>query len=476
LKARSRDTGQPVILVVEDEQYVRESLTAYLDDIGFRVLVAENGRSGLELFRSRHPDIVMTDLRMPVMDGFALVEAIAAEAEFTPIVVVSGVGAVDEAVRAMRLGAWDYLSKPIVNFEELQIVLERSLERARTKYELERLRRHLSDGTLGDETAFSSIVTTSLRMREIFLYLESVAPSRQPVLITGETGTGKELVARSVHTLSGLSGQFVAVNLAGLDDTMFSDTLFGHQRGAYTGADRAREGLIRQASGGTLFLDEIGDLSPGSQVKLLRLLQEREYLPLGADKVQKSDARIVAATHADLKVRMELGTFRPDLYYRLCSHRVELPPLRDRPEDLPLLTAHFLEKAAVSLGKQTPAAPAELNRYLAAYRFPGNVRELEALIHDAVARTGNRILPLESIVTAIGADLLAPQFTAATPGSCPVCPFAGTFPTLKNAEDLLISEALRLADNNQRLAAAYLGITRQALNKRLSRGNFPHPH
>lgn len=460
---------QPTILVVEDEQYVRESLTAYLDDMGYRVLEAENGRIALELFRSRHPDIVMTDLRMPVMDGFALVEAITAETEFMPIVVVSGVGAVDEAVRAMRLGAWDYLSKPIVNFEELQITLERSLERARIKCELERLRRHLSDGTLGDETAFGSIITTSSRMRAIFLYLESVAPSRQPVLISGETGTGKELVARAVHTLSGIGGPYVAINLAGLDDAMFSDTLFGHQRGAYTGADRAREGLIRQAAGGTLFLDEIGDLSPGSQVKLLRLLQEGEYLPLGADKVQRSSARIVAATHADLKSKMESGTFRPDLYYRLCSHRVELPPLRDRPEDLPLLTAHFLEKSAALLGKPTPVAPAELNCYLAAYRFPGNIREMESIIHDAVARSVSRILSLEPIVAAIGTDLRIPVSAVPVVSNCPVCPFGEKFPTLKGAEDLLIAEALRLADNNQRLAAAYLGISRQALNKRLSR-------
>jgi DNA-binding NtrC family response regulator len=460
---------QPTILVVEDERYVRESLTVYLDDIGYKVLSAENGQIGLEQFRSQHPDIVMTDLRMPVMDGFTLVETIAAESEFTPIVVVSGVGEVNEAVRAMRLGAWDYLSKPIMNFEELQIMLERSLERARTKYELERLRRHLSDGTLGNESAFSSIITQSPRLRAIFLYLESVAPSRQPVLITGETGTGKELIARAAHTLSGLDGPFVAINLAGLDDSMFSDTLFGHLRGAFTGADSVREGLIRQAAGGTLFLDEIGDLTPGSQVKLLRLLQEGEYLPLGADKVQRSDARIVAATHSDLKLKMEQGTFRPDLYYRLCSHRVELPPLRDRPEDIPLLTEHFMEKASALLGKVTPNAPPELNCYLSAYRFPGNIRELEAIIHDAVARSGSRILSLESIVSAIGGGLRSHVLPAPVTSHCPVCPFAEKFPTLKGAEDLLVSEALRLADNNQRLAATYLGITRQALNKRLSR-------
>lgn len=469
MKTASKADRRPTILVIDDEDYVRESFTAYLDDLGYRVIEAENGQVGLEKFRTLLPDIVMTDLRMPVMDGFALVEAITSESEYTPVVVVSGVGAIDEAVRAMRMGAWDYLSKPIINFDELQITLENCLERAGTMQELERLRRHLSDGTLEDESAFSGIITQSPRMRTIFLYLESVAPSRQPVLVSGETGTGKELIAQAVHTLSGVDGPFVAINLAGLDDTMFSDTLFGHQRGAFTGADRVREGLIRQASGGTLFLDEIGDLSPGSQVKLLRLLQNGEYLPLGSDKVQKSDARIVAATNANLKLKMEAGTFRPDLYYRLSSHKVELPPLRERSEDFKPLSDYFLKKAAALLGKAVPVAPAELYSYLASYRFPGNIRELEAIIHDAVARSTSRILPLEPVLAAIGNDLGKQSTVISVASQCPVCPFAGKFPTLKDAEELLVNEALRLAENNQRLAAAYLGITRQALNKRLSR-------
>lgn len=469
MKTASKADRTPTILVIDDEEYVRGSFTAYLEDIGYSVIEAENGKVGLEKFHSHKPDIVMTDLRMPVMDGFTLVETIAAESEFTPVVVVSGVGAIDEAVRAMRLGAWDYLSKPIINFDELQITLDNCLERAGTIQELERLRRHLSDGTLEDESAFGSIITHSPRMRTIFLYLESVAPSRQPVMVSGETGTGKELIAQAVHTLSRLGGPFVAINLAGLDDTMFSDTLFGHQRGAFTGAERAREGLIRQAAGGTLFLDEIGDLTPGSQVKLLRLLQNGEYLPLGADKVQKSDARIVAATNANLKLKMEEGQFRPDLYYRLCSHKVELPPLRERPEDFKPLSDHFLKKAAKLLGKAVPLAPAELSSYLASYRFPGNIRELEAILHDAVARSSSRVLPLEPILAAIGNDLGNQSTAVSAVSQCPVCPFTGKFPTLKDAEELLVSEALRLADNNQRLAAAYLGITRQALNKRLSR-------
>jgi len=204
-------------------------------------------------------------------------------------------------------------------------------------------------------------------------------------------------------------------------------------------------------------------------VKLLRLLQEGEYLPLGSDKPLRSDARVVAATHADLKSLMEKGSFRPDLFYRLCAHRVELPPLRDRCEDIPLLLAHFLEKAAASLGKPCPSVPPELNRYLKAYRFPGNIRELEAMVHDAVARHGGRVLPLEPFIESIGRELVSSCDNSVLESRCPVCPFCNGFPTLKDAETQLIREALRLADNNQRLAATYLGITRQALNKRLSR-------
>lgn len=457
------------ILIIEDDLYVRESMSMYLNKVGYQVLKADNGETGLALFRAERPDVVLTDLRMPVLDGFAVVAEVTAESQLTPVIVVSGIGAVDEAVRAMRLGAWDYLSKPIACFEVLQITVESCLERARTKRELDQLRRHVLEGTLGDEAVFSSVITVSPRMRAIFQYLESVAPSRQPLLITGETGTGKELIARAVHTLSGVPGPMVAINLAGLDDTMFSDTLFGHQRGAFTGAERAREGMIRQAAGGTLFLDEIGDLPLGSQTKLLRLLQEGEYLPLGSDKIQKSSARIVAATHANLKEKMEQGLFRPDLYYRLCSHRVELPPLRERQEDLLLLAEHFLATSAVLLNKSVPIAPPELALYLAAYRFPGNVRELEALIYDAVARSTSRILSLESIVSAIGGNLKTPVSVPHQLTRCGYCPFTDKFPTLKDAEELLISEALKLAHNNQRLAAAYLGITRQALNKRLTR-------
>ncbi len=464
-----REAVEPAILLVDDEEELLFSSQLILRRAGFKnVLTQSDSRRVMELLAEQPVALVLLDMTMPHVTGSELLKQIKAAYPDLAVIMVTAVNCLETAVACMRNGADNYLVKPVEK-DCLIATVRTSYELARTRCDLETLRRCLAQGTLGRETAFSKIVTASPRMRNIFLYLESVAPSRQPVLITGETGTGKELAARAVHDLSGRGGPFVAINLAGLDDAMFSDTLFGHQRGAFTGAERAREGLIRQASGGTLFLDEIGDLTFSSQVKLLRLLQEGEYLPLGADKPQKSDVRVVAATHADLKSLMEKGGFRPDLYYRLCAHRVELPSLRERCEDIPLLLAHFLEKAAASLGKPCQTVPPELSRYLKAYRFPGNIRELEAMVHDAVARHNGRILPLEPFVVAIGRDLVASCDSSVFESRCPVCPFCNGFPTLKDAENQLIREALRLADNNQRLAATYLGITRQALNKRLSR-------
>ncbi|MDO9309064.1 MAG: sigma-54 dependent transcriptional regulator [Deltaproteobacteria bacterium] len=460
---------EPAILLVDDEEELLFSSRLILRRAGFKnVLTQSDSRRVMDLLAEQPVALVLLDMTMPHVTGSELLKQIKAAYPDLAVIMVTAVNCLETAVACMRNGADNYLVKPVEK-DSLIATVRTSYELARTRCDLERLRRCLALGTLGSETAFSRIVTASPRMRNIFLYLESVAQSRQPVLITGETGTGKELAARAVHDLSGRGGSFVAINLAGLDDAMFSDTLFGHQRGAFTGAERTREGLIRQAAGGTLFLDEIGDLTLSSQVKLLRLLQEGEYLPLGADKPQKSDVRVVAATHADLKSLMEKGGFRPDLFYRLCAHRVELPSLRERCEDIPLLLTHFIEKAADSLGKPCPTAPPELSRYLKAYRFPGNIRELEAMVHDAVARHGGRVLPLEPFIVAIGRDLVASCDSSVFESRCPVCPFSNGFPTLKDAENQLISEALRLADNNQRLAATYLGITRQALNKRLSR-------
>lgn len=329
--------------------------------------------------------------------------------------------------------------------------------------------RSMLSSSLRNPAAFSEIITMNGRMIEVFRQLEDIATSGQSVLITGETGSGKELFAKAVHRLSGVKGGFVPVNVAGLDDNVFSDTLFGHVKGAFTGAERLRGGMVEKAAGGTLFLDEIGDLSPASQVKLLRLLQEREYLPLGGDDYKISKARIVTATNRDLWAFQRTGQFRSDLNFRLRTHHVNIPPLRERLDDLPLLLDHFFGLAAQTFGKKKPTPPKELDQLLKSYPFPGNVRELQGMIFDAVSRHQDKILPLATFHEHIArhhGNNFTPREGRSDIEDMPI-PFTNKFPTIKEATRLLVLEAMKQADNNQAIAARLLGISRQALNKRL---------
>jgi DNA-binding NtrC family response regulator len=292
------------------------------------------------------------------------------------------------------------------------------------------------------------------------------------VLIRGETGVGKELIARTLHSLSGLKGRFVTVNVAGLDDNVFSDTLFGHVRGAFTGADNERPGLIEQAAGGTLFLDEIGDLSQASQVKLLRLLEEGEYHQLGRDEPRRTAVRILASTHRNLWEQQKRGEFRKDLNFRLRTHRIYIPPLRERIDDIPLLTKHFLADAARNLSKKTPTPPPELFTLLKTYHFPGNVRELKAMIFDALSRHKAGVLSLEVFRSHIKAHLERewepPAATTPSNGKPrPLISFSDKLPSIKEATRLLVEEAMKRAGGNQSIAAGILGISQQALSKRL---------
>jgi two-component system, NtrC family, nitrogen regulation response regulator GlnG len=357
-----------------------------------------------------------------------------------------------------------------VETNRLVASVRRALEVRALRAEVLSLKERLLADTPPHREAFAEISTQSKAMHAIFRYVEAIARSPQPVLITGETGTGKELIARAIHRLAGGHGEFVAVNVAGLDDTMFSDTLFGHTRGAFTGADRPRDGLILQGTEATLFLDEIGDLPAASQVKLLRLLQDGTYYPLGADRPRQSRARIVVATNYDVIERVTAGLFRKNLYYRLRAHHIQIPPLRARREDLPLLINHCLEKAAQALHKPLPTAPLALYRLLQTYTFPGNVRELEALLFDAVARHQGGLLSLQSFKVAIaeGPPVAQDGIESATLISLSTL-FPDRLPTLSEAQETLIAEALRRAEGNQGLAAGMLGLSRQALNKRLTR-------
>ncbi|HEY4744808.1 MAG TPA: sigma-54 dependent transcriptional regulator [Desulfuromonadaceae bacterium] len=460
------------LLIIEDDHDLRKGIAAYFRDMGYAILEASDGKEGIKTFERERPDIVFTDLRMPVLDGFAVIREIAQQSPDTPVIVISGTGVISDAIQAMRLGAKDYVVKPIHEMEELELVVKRALAECSLRREVDSLKLKLLDRPAKTHRAFSSITTQAPPMLAVLHYLEVVATTSQPVLISGETGVGKELIAEAIHAISARKGPYVAVNVAGLDDQMFSDTLFGHTRGAFTGADRTREGMLAQARGGTLFLDEIGDLNESSQIKLLRLLQEGEYYPLGSDLPRKSDARIVVATHRNLRAMVESGGFRKDLYYRLATHQVIVPPLRDRHGDIPLLLDRFLDDAAVEMTKKKPTPPPELCSYLDSYHFPGNIRELRAMAFDAVAQHSQGVLSMNSFLKAIGRERenrtpVVPENDA----SVVLRDAAGErIPTLKEAEETLISDALKRAKGNQGIAAGYLGISRHALNKKLIRG------
>lgn len=460
----------PSILVIDDEVEILKSFSMFLEDAGYRPIEASNGHDGVDLFSKHRPDLVFTDLRMPGIDGLDVIRQIKSMAPDVPIVVISGAGNIGEAVEAIKLGACDYITKPVRDLSELELVARRALETGEIRQELSLLRKSILSGRVSNPEAFSGITTRDSGMQRVFQYVEAVAPTGQPVLITGQTGTGKEAIARALHTLSRKTGRFVAVNVGGLDDHVFSDTLFGHLRGAFTGADRVREGMIAQAVDGTLFLDEIGELSESSQVKLLRLLQEHEFFPLGADRPSRTNARVLAATNRDLEQMVRERRFREDLYYRMATHHVNLPPLCERAGDIPLLLDMFIAEAAKIMGKSPPRYHPSLIGYLSTYQFPGNIRELKAMVFDSVARFNGPLLPNELFLQGIGMrptsqhpDIAIEAVLSSDPAN------PGRLPTLKEAQEMLVAKALELAGGNQGVAARHLGITRQGLNKMLNR-------
>lgn len=461
------------VLLVDDEPQILLSSSLILRSAGIKnVLTIEDSREVMPFLSMHEAAVIVLDLFMPYVSGSELLPEIIRDFPQIPVIVMTAANEIDTAVECMKAGAFDYLVKPV---EKNRFVssIEKALELHALRNEIYSLKQRLFTDKLEHEDAFSSIITNSQKMKAVFQYVEVVAGSQQPVLITGETGVGKELIARAVHKISECKGVFVAVNVAGLDDNIFSDTLFGHKKGAYTGAEQPREGLIAQASEGTLFLDEIGDLAESLQVKLLRLLQEREYYPLGSDIPKHSDARIIVATNHDLHKSMLSGKFRKDLYYRLRGHQIHIPSLRERLEDIPLLLDHFLEEASKSMNRKKPTPPPELVTLLSTYGFPGNVRELQAMVFDAVARHKSGILSMDVFKEIIGQEHLS-QEVGVLPGVQEenlVHRIFGRFPTLKETEEYMIKEAMRLSKGNQGIAASFLGITRQALNKRLKRKN-----
>jgi DNA-binding NtrC family response regulator len=456
-------------MLVDDEVQALDSFEIALRSAGMNHFIrCQDSRDVMRMLSGGEIEVMLLDLRMPYVSGEELLPMINSDFPEVPVIIITGANDVETAVKCMKHGAFDYMVKPV---EKSRLVggVRRAVELRELQRENRMLKAHVLSDKLENPEAFSEIVTNSATMRPIFQYIEAISSSVRPVLITGETGVGKELVAKAVHTLSNRNGPFVPVNVAGLDDNVFADTIFGHKKGAFTGAEQARSGLIEKASGGTLFLDEIGDLSTTSQVKLLRLLQDGDFYPLGSDVAKGSNARIIVATNQDLDVLRSTGKFRKDLYYRLCDHHIHIPTLTERLEDLPILVEHFLEKASTALCKKKPTPPDELPILLSTYHFPGNIRELESMVFNAVSSHKSGKLSMETFKSHIFKT--HPTFETESKQllqeKSVLISFHEQLPTLKQAEQLLIDEAMKRADGNQSIASLSLGITRQALNRRL---------
>lgn len=461
------------VLLIDDEKHILRSYELALQSAGINNIIScDNGFKGREIVKNRNIELIILDMMMPEISGDRLLDEFTAGYPDIPVIMVTCVNSLEKAVECMHQGAAEYLVKP-VEVDKLLDKIQKYMNIRAMQRESRRLRNSLLEvDKYKQSEAFIPIITASEHMYRIFRYCSAIAASKQPVLITGETGAGKELFARALHEESKCKGELVTVNIAGLDDNMISDTLFGHMKGAFTGAVSDRPGVIEKASGGTLFIDEIGDLNISSQIKLLRLLQEREYQQLGSDKVKISTARILLATHRDLQELQHDRKFRKDLYYRISTHYIEIPPLRERKDDIVLLLEHFIDKSAKALKKKKPAYPDELITLLKSYHFPGNIRELESMVFDAVSRHESKTLSTKVFSAHMKRNSQRPSSRLEGCESLEAClATLEILPQLKELDKALVKESLRRSNGNQSVAAGLLGITPQALSSRLKRMN-----
>jgi len=380
------------VLIAEDDAQSRELLELFSRGADYQLVFAEDGGRAIELFKTQGADVVVTDIRMPVADGEAVLKAVLDEKPGVPVLIMTAHGSIEDAVRLLRSGAADYITKPITK-EVFNHRVERALESVRLNEEILRLRAESL------KVASQEIIGASLQMAKVLARLPLTAQTDAAVIIYGESGTGKELIAATLHRMSKRAKQpFVTVNCGALPDTLLESELFGYKRGAFTDAHRDTPGLVEEANGGTLFLDEIGDLSLGVQVKLLRFLQSKEYKPLGSPHVRHADLRIVTATNRELRTMVQQGTFREDLYYRLNIVPIQLPALRERPADIPLLANHFLRHFRSEFEKPAESFSAEAMQRLVAYGWPGNVRELENKVQQAVVMAQKRVIEVTDLM------------------------------------------------------------------------------
>ncbi|MFQ5864390.1 MAG: sigma-54-dependent transcriptional regulator [bacterium] len=444
------------ILVIDDEPKMCKVLKFALEPEGYAVTTAESAETGLERFSQKSFDLVVTDLRMPGKDGLFVLENVKKQSPQTEVIMMTAYATAQNAVEAMKKGAYDYIIKPF-EMDELKLKVKHIIEKRQLAQENVQLKRELKD-----KYSLENMVGQSGVMQEVYKMVEKVAPTDATVLIGGESGTGKELVAQAIHFLSPRSSEpFVAVNCGALPESLLESELFGHEKGAFTGADKMKVGRFELAGEGTIFLDEIGDISPSTQIKLLRVLQNHQIERVGGTQTIHIKARTIAATNRDLEKALKAGNFREDLYYRINVFPIYLPPLRDRKEDIPELVSHFLKK----FGKQETNIESTALELLMKYRWPGNVRELENVLERALIMSGIGVIRDEDL----------PQYikdvSVSGPGTLIEIPKEGI--SLEEMEKKLIKNALNKAGGNKSKAAKLLGITRRKLYSMMERLGDP---
>jgi two-component system response regulator HydG len=449
----NREGDPSRILIIDDEPLHAETVAEGLERIGYECSLATSGSAGARRIGEQDFDVILTDLRMPDMDGLAILNKAKQEQPDAQVIVITGFGDFKTAVRAIEAGALSYLPKP-VSLAELRVLVDRAAQAARQARIIRELREQLDE-----KFGFEGVVGNSPKMHEVLAKLKAIAPTSATVLIQGETGTGKELVARAIHANSPRKNKnFVAMNCTALNENLLEDELFGHEPGAFTGADRLRKGRFEHANGGTLFLDEIGDMPPSLQAKLLRVLENQEVYRIGSNDPIKVNVRLLSATNRDLDAAVAASQFRQDLLFRLKVLTVRLPPLRDRLEDLPLLTAHFVKEFNQKHGKDVSPVPAEpVRKAMRAYHWPGNVRELRNLIESMVVQDQDGILGLDDLQEGDGLKKLEPgDGRLAGPDDLVGQP-------LKDVERYYIEQALKLTGGNREEAARRLRIGERTL-------------
>ena len=443
---------RPSILIVDDERGTREILGKFLRS-SYDVTLAEGGEIGLNLLDRNDYDLVLTDIRMPGVGGFDILQKTLEKKNPPPCILFTAYGSIETAVDAMKQGAFDFVTKP-VNFDQLELRIKRALESRKMRQENQELKERLNS-----KFGLQAIIGNSRAIQSVIDTVKQVAPSRTTVLIEGESGTGKELIAQAIHQLSGRTGKFVPVHCAALPEALLESELFGHEKGAFTGAVDTRPGRFEIADGGTLFLDEIGEIPLSVQVKLLRVLESRSFERIGGTETLHVDTRVVAATNRDLEKMVQEGTFREDLFYRLDVVRVELPPLRDRPEDIPPLVKYYMDQFARENGKEEMSISEDAMSALCSYQWHGNIRELKNCVERMVVLSRGRELTIdnvpvhirENVSPGISKDLFMPE-------TC----------DLERNEKLLIERALNECGGNRSKAAEKLGISRRTLHRKLN--------